>query len=81
MSKLPEQRVQDVFRRVFDLPQLIVTAEMTAADVDAWNSFTHMLLVAEIESEFGIKFNFEEVRAFNCVGDMLMCIESKTKHG
>jgi len=44
-----------------------------------WDSLTHLQLIAEIESEFKIKFTFEEVMMFNSVADILSTIEKKTE--
>jgi acyl carrier protein len=67
-----------VFRKVFRRPELSVTIHTTAADVERWDSFTHMQLIAEIEKWFSITFSYKEVVAFTNVGDMVTAIEQKT---
>jgi acyl carrier protein len=52
---------------------------MTATEVDTWNSFTHMVLINAIETEFQTRLTFEEVRALNCVGDIVELLHNKLK--
>ena len=80
MSSTRHDRTLSVFRRVFQDPALLVYAHTQADDVAAWNSFTHMLLITELETEFKISFSFEEVRGFKNVGDLQTCIDNKLGH-
>ena len=48
-----------------------------AADIDAWDSLTHIDLIVQIEKEFRIKFTTGEVRGFGNVGDIINLISHK----
>jgi len=72
-----EQRLNEVFREVFDDPTLVVTPETTAKDVDGWDSFSHSNLIVALELGFGIKFSQRELLTFRKVGDMLLSIQGK----
>ena len=50
---------------------------MTAADVAAWDSLTHIDLVVEVEKEFKIKLSTAEVRGLKNVGDFAALIAKK----
>lgn len=54
-----------------------LTEETTAADIDGWDSLTHMILMDSIEKHFSIKFKLIEIMKFNNVGDMVACIQKK----
>lgn len=54
-----------------------LTEETTAADIDGWDSLTHMILMDSIEKHFSIKFKLMEIMKFNNVGDMVACIQKK----
>lgn len=54
-----------------------VSPETTAADIDGWDSLTHMILMDSIEKHFSIKFKLMEIMKFNNVGDMVACIQKK----
>jgi acyl carrier protein len=49
-SLLPQ--VREIFRDVFDQPDLIVTRESSAKTVDDWDSLAHINLVTAIEKSF-----------------------------
>lgn len=71
------ERVNDIFRMVFDDDTLAVTEETTANDVDGWDSLTHMNLIMAVESLFRIRFSTKELGSLRNVGDLLEIIESK----
>lgn len=66
-----------VFKIVFDNPHIQIKHETTADDIDEWDSLSHVLLISAIEGEFNIEFSQNEVMLFNCVGDMLDCVNKK----
>lgn len=70
-------QVTDVFVSVFKRNNFTIDATTTAADIDGWDSLTHMLLIDSVEKHFGIKFKLAEVMKFNNVGDMIATIKKK----
>src|SRR5690349_7176797 len=50
------QRLQDIFRDVFNDPALAVNDRTTAADVEGWDSLAHINLVIAIERALSIRF-------------------------
>ena len=70
-------RLTDIFRDVFDDDELVVTPELTAADVEEWDSLNHIRLVLSIEKSFGFKFSAAEVGSLKNVGEFVDLIESK----
>lgn len=73
----PMERLQKVFRVVFDDDEIELRPEMTANDVDGWDSLSHTNLILSVEKEFGIRFNQKELLTFKNVGDLLGSIEKK----
>jgi acyl carrier protein len=70
-------RVQSIMADTFDDDDLTVTADTTAADVEDWDSLSHIRLVVAIEREFGIKFSNAEIEGLQNVGDLVRAIEAK----
>jgi len=66
-----------IFRKVFNDDSLLITKELTANDVDLWDSLSHMILITEIENTFSIKFRLKELNKMRNVGDMIDIIISK----
>jgi len=67
----------EIFREVFDDDDIIISPEMTANDVDGWDSLSHVNLIVSIEARFKIKFTQKELLTFKNVGDLMKSIESK----
>jgi len=76
MEKLLSE-VTEVYRRVLKDPNLVLSPDSTADDVDGWDSLNHTILMAEVQKHFQIKFALKEVIKFKNVGDMLELIHQK----
>ena len=50
------ERLQGIFRDVFDDPGIVLRDEMTASDVAGWDSLAHINLIIAVERALGIKF-------------------------
>jgi acyl carrier protein len=72
-----DERVQKVFREVFDNEQLTVRRETQAKDVEGWDSLTHITLIMTLEDTFKVKFTTREVMGFQNVGEMMDCLRGK----
>ena len=70
-------RLETLFRKVFRKPDLNLTRELTAQDVPGWDSITNTELLAEVESQFGIRFTLKEVRQMRNVGDLMDLLAAK----
>ena len=75
------ERLTDVFRTIFNMPDLTLFPEMTAADVAGWDSFNHINLVIAIEEEFDQRFTTEEVTSLQRVGDLFDLLDTKLNAG
>ena len=72
-------RLNETFRDVFDDPTLEINPEMTAADVEEWDSLSHISLIVAVEKAFGVRFTTGEVQALKNVGDFSALIGSKVR--
>ncbi|CDA68084.1 MAG: phosphopantetheine-binding protein [Lachnospiraceae bacterium] len=71
------ERLNKVFRDVFDDDDITVTETTTSADIDDWDSLEHINLVAAVEQEFGMKFTMGQVVTMKNVGEMVDIILQK----
>ena len=70
-------RLQDLFRDVFDDDDITLTDELTAAEVDGWDSLAHVNLMIAVEMEFGVKFATAEIASMQDVGALVTMLQSK----
>lgn len=70
-------KLQEIFQDVFDDEEIELFDAMTAADVEDWDSLSHITLIHEIEAAFGIRFTTKEVLATKNVGEFIALIGSK----
>lgn len=66
-----------IFREVFDDDEITLSRQMTADDVDGWDSLSHVNLIVTIEARFNIKFTQKELLTFRNVGDLMDSIQGK----
>lgn len=66
-----------IFREIFSEPNLVLRDEIKASDVDKWDSLSHMLMITEVETKFGIKFKLKDLNKMKQVSDLISIIESK----
>ena len=62
--------LSSVFREVFQEEDLNIEAEMTAADIEEWDSIMHINLILTIEEYFGVRFRSSEVARLQSVGEL-----------
>ena len=73
------ERLNNVFRDIFDDDSIVVKPETTSNDIEDWDSLEHINLIVAIEQEFGMKFNMNEVTSMKNVGEMVDIILSTVK--
>ena len=70
-------RIEPTFREVFNNPDLIISGEMVASDIEAWDSLNHIRLIVDREMELEITFDTDQVAELMNVGELISNIESK----
>jgi acyl carrier protein len=70
-------RLTEIFQDVFDDDSIKVTPELTAKDVDGWDSLNHIRLILTVEKAFKIKFSTSEIGRLERVGDLVALIKSR----
>jgi len=72
-----KERIQEAFRDIFDDNLIVLRDDMTAADVENWDSLNHIDMIVAIESEFKIKFTTAEVTSLKNVGELIALVNKK----
>jgi len=73
-------RLTPIFQDVLDDDALVPHAEMTAHDVEEWDSLRHIRLIVSVEKDLGVKFTTREIAALENVGQFVTLIQSKLGH-
>ncbi len=72
-----KSQLTEVFREVFNDDNIVVENEMTASDVEAWDSISHIDMMCMVEDEFEIKLTTKEIVGLTNIGELISIIESK----
>lgn len=71
------KNLERIFQSVFDRPDLAIKDEMTAADIDGWDSLAQINLVVGAEDAFKVRFQTAEIKALRDVGEFKRLISAK----
>jgi acyl carrier protein len=71
-------RLAEIFQDVFDEDLITVTPELSAKDIENWDSLTHIRLMLTVEKAFKIKFSVSEIGKLKNVGDLVVLIKART---
>ena len=62
-----EQKLTEIFKETFGVENLVLNNEMTANDVETWDSLTHMLMITkDIFVHLDIHSNFKIIYGVSC---------------
>mgnify|MGYP001335812923 FL=1 len=70
-------KLNSIFRDVFDDDSIEIFGGMTAEDILDWDSLNHITLVINVEKEFGLKLNLAEVGKLENIDEMIQLLLEK----
>lgn len=68
------EKMVEICKDVFEDDNLIVTESTAAADVEGWDSLTHLSLVNELEETFEVAFTLDEVTGSRNLGELFTAL-------
>jgi acyl carrier protein len=71
------EKLTTIFHETFSDNTIVLRDDMTASDVENWDSLTHMFMITKVEEVFGIKFKLRELNKLKNVGDLCNTIAEK----
>lgn len=77
---LIEQKIKEIFLTVFpDEDNSVLTMNKQQSEFENWDSFAHLRLVSEIEKQFDLRLDIDEVMSINSPNDFLNLVNKKKK--
>lgn len=71
------ERLERVFHQVFADDSLVLRDDLSADDVEEWDSLAHINLMYSIEETFGVQFRTDEFADLRDVGDLKRLLAAK----
>ena len=76
--EIMEEKILDILKQVFELTEIDCTCSQETCE--AWDSIHHLDLVVELESEFDIALEPEEIADMKSYDDVVRLVSSKMKN-
>ena len=67
----------EIFHDVFMRDDMVLKPELSAKDVQGWDSFKQIEIIMATEEKYGIKFTTRELDSLQNVGDLLRVVTAK----
>lgn len=69
-------KVKDIAAVLFGVPVSAITAETSPANLEAWDSVQQLNLILELEQQFEMKLEPEEMDRLRNIGDAVRIVET-----
>lgn len=73
------QKLEEIFRDVFDDDTIKLREQTVAADIEGWDSLQNIHILVAIEEEFGVRVTIEDAAKIENVGQMVDLIGRKAE--
>ena len=65
------QQLTLIFEQVLKRSDLKIDYNMSAEDIDEWDSLTNMTIISEIEKKWNVHFKLRDIVRMKNIGDMV----------
>lgn len=72
-----KSQLKDILIEILKHDDIEMRDNLTAAQVEGWDSLSHAMIIMEIESRFGVKFSLRDINKLSDMGSLLDLIQSK----
>lgn len=73
-----KQKLFKLLSEILNIPIEEISVETSPKNTNSWDSFNGLMIAAELEKQFCLSFNIEEVISITNVGDIIKALQ---KHG
>ncbi|MCI9462638.1 MAG: acyl carrier protein [Lachnospiraceae bacterium] len=71
------EKINEVFRNIFEKENLVISEDTSADDIEGWDSLQHVKILVMLEQEFHVEFDIDEIISMDNIGDMVRIIKGK----
>jgi len=64
------EKLKQLFSRVMQIDEGAINDDTSPENTESWDSFNGLMLVSELEQNFGVKFTMDEVNAVKKYADI-----------
>ena len=79
MSEQIKSKLESEIKNYFRVEDFVFRNDLTARDVDGWDSIEHVRFILHLEKAFELSFDAFEIAALENLGDLLALINEKAK--
>ena len=72
--------LREVFADILGRDDIELTPELTAADVEGWDSHRHIEILIATQEHYGLKFSTRELDSLASLGDLVKIVKGKTQN-
>ena len=72
-----DERLEKIIREVFEIAEDTIDENWTSDDIPDWDSVGHLNLIMEVEKEFNIKVEIEEMFEIEKLADIARILKKK----
>lgn len=76
-----QAQVRRLLAQVLDVPQESIGPELTQALTPSWTSLIHLMLMSQIESEFGVFLSNQEIRDLTSFAQIVDTLAQRQSQG
>lgn len=73
------QQLTLIFEQVLKRSDLKIDYNVSAEDIDEWDSLTNMTIISEIEKKWGVHFKLRDIVRMKNIGDMIDVIIKQSR--
>ena len=70
-------KVKEIIAKVFEINSEKIRPEMTPEDIERWDSLGQLMLISDLEKEFNIVFNMDEIFEIVNIEDIYKILKRK----
>lgn len=71
--------LQNIFSEIMGVPQDEIRDDLSRTQVEAWDSFNHLLLISEVEKQTGVELTMQETNRIGTFGELREIVRARSK--